>query len=242
MNYKYKWVEELGRGGYGSIVRAVHTRTGKEVAIKREPMGEYSLLQRETKIYNHLRGIVGFPEVFWFGVQDQYYCMAMTLLGSSLRYPLSLDALRETGKQMIQRIESLHSAGFIHRDIKPDHFMYGKENPSLLYLIDVGFCKRYTDDFGNHIAERRGLSPTGTLAFVSLNVEKGIEPSRRDDLESMVYVLHSLWKRPLRENKIERMNEEGVPEWLKHIYKEIRGYGYEEKPDYESLQERIKGG
>jgi len=242
MNFKYKWVEELGRGGYGSIFRAIHKRTGKEVAIKREPICEYSLLQRETKIYTYLRGIPGFPEVYWFGIHDNHYCMAMTLLGTSLRYPLSWDALREIGKQMIDRIESLHNAGFIHRDIKPDHFMYGKENPSLLYLIDVGFCKRYIDDSGNHIAERRGLSVTGTIAFVSLNVEKGIEPSRRDDLESMVYILHSLWKQPLRENKIERMNEEGIPEWLKSIYKIIRGYKYEERPDYEEmkvLMERI---
>lgn len=49
--------------------------------------------------------------------------------------------------QMLERIEFLHNKQFLHRDIKPDNFLMGRDkNSSVLYVIDMGLSKKYIKD------------------------------------------------------------------------------------------------
>jgi len=79
-----------------------------------------------------LRFVVGIPTVHWFGVEGDYNCMVMDLLGPSLedlftfcKRKFSLKTVLMVADQMIQRIEFLHNNHFIHRDMKPDNFLAG---------------------------------------------------------------------------------------------------------------------
>ena len=92
---------------------------------------------------------------------------------------------------MIQRLEFLHNNHFIHRDMKPDNFLMGlKQKQGVLYMIDFGLSKRYKDPkTAQHIPYRDGKSLTGTARYASVNTHIGIEQSRRDDLESVGYIL-----------------------------------------------------
>jgi len=59
-----------------------------------------------------------------------------------------------------------------------------------IYLIDFGLAKRYIDaKTGTHIQYRDGRAPTGTSRYSSINSQVGIELSRRDDLESLGYMM-----------------------------------------------------
>jgi len=127
----------------------------------------------------------------------------MELLGKSIdklfsdyKKQFSNKTIFQIGYQMIQRIEYVHSKGYIHRDIKPGNFVIGKgENEKKIYLIDFGLAKRYIDKNSNeHIPYKEGKGLTGTARYVSLFTHYGIEQSRRDDIEGIAYNLIYLAK------------------------------------------------
>ena len=84
----------------------------------------------------------------------------------------------------------MHSRHFLHRDIKPDNFLIGTHaNAYKVFLIDFGLAKRYIDKNGKHIPYIENKNLTGTARYASINTHLGIEQGRRDDLESLGYVL-----------------------------------------------------
>ncbi|CAJ2666635.1 unnamed protein product [Trifolium pratense] len=93
--------------------------------------------------------------------------------------------------QMLMRIEFLHSKGLLHNDIKPDNFLMGLgKKATQVCMIDFGLSKGYMDPISyRHIPYRENKNLTGTACYASCNTHKGIEQSRRDDLESLGYVL-----------------------------------------------------
>ncbi|KAG2372969.1 hypothetical protein C9374_012999 [Naegleria lovaniensis] len=161
---------------------------------------------------------VGIPRVIWYGTESSFNIMVMELLGQSLESlfkkcnrKFSLKTVLMLADQMIQRIEFTHRRNFVHRDIKPDNFLMGRKGSNMLqllngtsyqptstngnlntentvYLIDFGLSKMYYSEKG-HIPLRKDKHLTGTARYASLNNHKGYEQSRRDDLESLGYVL-----------------------------------------------------
>merc|ERR1711881_253079 len=173
--------------------------TGDEVAIKLESAkSRHPQLAYEYKVYRILAGGVGIPTVRWFGKEGDYNVMVMEILGPSLEDLFNFCSRRFTMKtvlmladQMIGRIEFLHNKNFIHRDIKPDNFLMGiGRHCNKLFLIDYGLAKKFRDNrTRQHIGYREDKNLTGTARYASINAHLGIEQSRRDDMESLGYVL-----------------------------------------------------
>ena len=175
----------LGKGSFGHIYAGIHMDTGQEVAIKVEPLvTQYPQVRWEAKVYAAQKGIK--PEIHWFGVADNYTVLVMEKLDGSLmakRLPMSLNSI---ARQMLDRIRGLHVSGYIHRDIKPENFMFRGRR---VFLIDMGLAKRYQTETGAHIPFQTGKRMVGTPRYASINNQDGCEVSRRDDLESIAYVL-----------------------------------------------------
>ena len=91
----------------------------------------------------------------------------------------------------MNRLEYFHSKGFIHRDIKPENFLIGPgKKEDIIYLIDFGMAKRYIDPkTGAHITFKSNKGQLGTVRYQSLNGNRGNEQSRRDDIESIAFML-----------------------------------------------------
>jgi len=105
----------------------------------------------------------------------------------------SLSTVLQIGHQIFDIIEYVHSCNFIHRDLKPANFLVGRNDRiTEVQLIDFGLAKRYwSHKTLQHIPYRKKKSSgvIGSARYASINAHTGIELSRRDDVESITYML-----------------------------------------------------
>ncbi|XP_044470887.1 casein kinase 1-like protein 1 [Mangifera indica] len=263
---KFRLGRKIGSGSFGEIYLGTNIQTNEEVAIKLENIKtKHPQLLYESKLYRILQGGTGIPNVRWFGVEGDYNVLVMDLLGPSLEdlfnfcsRKLSLKTVLMLADQMINRVEFIHSKSFLHRDIKPDNFLMGLgRRANQVYAIDFGLAKKYRDSSTHqHIPYRENKNLTGTARYASMNTHLGIEQSRRDDLESLGYVLMYFLRGSLpwqglkagtKKQKYEKISEKkvstsiealcrGYPTEFASYFHYCRSLRFDDKPDYAYLK------
>jgi len=255
---KYKLLEKIGEGAFGSIYKGENVRTKELVAVKVEPIeNNTKLLKNESIIYQFLINNEGLPNVKWFGKDKVNYYMVLNLLGESLqtlkerRAPFSLKLVLQIGIQIINLLRMIHNKGLVHRDIKPDNFLLGLNNKNKqIYIIDFGFCKTFLND-NKHIDIKKNNNMIGTNNFASVNAHEFNELSRRDDLESLGYMLvyfyfgNLPWKDYSNNEMIKIMknniiNNESLPKIILKYFEIIKGLEFKEAPKYDLLISMFK--
>ncbi len=249
LNRKYKIIKQLGSGSFGVIYKGQHIRTNEYVAIKVEPIQNgLKLLKNESMMYSYLQGCNGIPNIKWFGKDTINYYMVISLLGPSLkefRHQIPYFSLRlvlKIGLKIITLLKTIHYKGLVHRDVKPENFLFGINEINQLYLIDFGFCKSYLIN-GYHIQMRETHNLIGSINYASVYSHIKMELSRRDDLESAIYILLYLWNGILPWNNdvdkdiIIQKKEDIVyntqyPSILIDTLKYLRKTKFEEEPNY----------
>jgi serine/threonine protein kinase len=164
--------------------------------------------------------------------------------------------------QLLSRLEYVHTKSFIHRDVKPDNFLIGLgKRQSVIHVIDFGLAKKYRDPRSHqHIPYRENKNLTGTARYASINTHIGIEQSRRDDLESLGYVLMYFirgslpWqglKANTKKQKYERIMDrkmststeqlcKGYATEFRSYFEYCRSLRFEDRPDYAYLKRLFK--
>lgn len=258
----YRLGKRIGGGAFGDIYLASDLRSGADVAVKLESLKAVNpQLTYEARLLGALQGLPGIPRLHWFGLEGGYLAMVMELLGYSLEYlfnrcgrRLSVKSVCMIADELLCRLEGIHGLGFIHRDVKPDNFLVGLGSRShVIHMVDYGLSRRYIGRrSGAHIPGGGGRSLVGTPRYASINNHMGVVQSRRDDLESLGYVLVYLARGSLpwqgivartNREKYARVLEskrstpvpdlcEGLPDAFGAFVLYARGLAFDADPDY----------
>jgi serine/threonine protein kinase len=226
---KYVLRDCIGSGAFGEVWSADSVSTGEPVAVKIERIqgNPAPTLQYESRVLHMFQNMVGIPRLRYFGRNDAMngIFMATELLGPSLetlanshrldmcqyviKHPPPHHAvfISGIGRQMLQRLRSVHLHGMLHRDVKPDNFLFARtpaldlsrratnrayhEVAPLLYLIDFGMAKRIRAKNGREAAAAADATGSliGSARYASLAAHRGEALGRKDDLISMMYSL-----------------------------------------------------
>uniref|UniRef100_A0A093ULP7 Casein kinase I like hhp1 n=1 Tax=Talaromyces marneffei PM1 TaxID=1077442 RepID=A0A093ULP7_TALMA len=253
-----------GKIGSGTFSQGTHVKTGEKFAIKLESVHTaHPQLIHEVKVHKSLAHVVGTPLVGWCGTEGDHHAMVMNHLGRNLEELLhycngqfSLKTVLLLADRLISIIESVHSESYIHRDIGPHSVFIGSGmHDQQVYLTNFGLAKSYRDpETRAHIPTYGGKALVGTARYASLHVHRGIEHSRRDDMESLGYMLlyflrGSLpWQGVKAESKEELYRKigdmkidtealcQGLPSAFRKYFKHVRFLKFDAKPDYSYLR------
>lgn len=255
----------LGKGSFGIVHQGFHKDTLEPVAIKLEHIqSKNRILAKEYNTYLQVWSEdSGLPRILASGRKDEYQYIVMEMLGQSLEELLrkhmifSLKTVLMLADQMIERLRHLHSKGFLHRDIKPENFLMGiRENQDRVHLIDLGLAKKWRQSDGTHIPFIKGNKIIGTARYASINSHLGVQLSRRDDMESLGYLLVYFAKGRLpwqslrsqtKEEKYQQIADKkkeisieklcvNLPKEFILYFKHVKSLGFTEEPCYDYLK------
>jgi len=147
--------DSLGSGGYGSVIMAVHKKTGEKVAAKVISTGRMKVaaIEREVKVMRKLQH----PNIIRLldaasSEKDQRYFIYMELApkGELFSRVVNSGSLTEPQaarylKQIMGAVGYMHSQGVVHRDLKLENVLL--DNGDNCKVCDFGLAHTY--EMGN---------------------------------------------------------------------------------------------
>jgi len=249
---RYRLNRKIAAGGFGAVYLGTDLQSSKQVAIKLEHTRRGSgKLKLEAEAYRTLAGGAGVPRVLLFDEECDYYVLVFNYCGRRF----SLKTVLLVADQLLTRIEYIHSKSLVHRDVKPDNFLVGTgRQGNTVYAIDFGLAEDY------RTVHSRGRHE-GTCRYASISFHNGEEQYRRDDLESLGYVLVYFLRGSLpwqglkasrgesrtklvKEMKIKMLAGElceGLPAEFQTYVDYTRSLSADAQPDYAYLQGLFRG-
>jgi len=279
--YTYYEQHQIGTGSFGKVFCGTHRTKNFKVAIKiPTEKANLDMINKEVKYTKMMMKEPGFPILIHSCVFNNKHIIIESLLGPSLDklfiycgklFPIKTICL--IGIEIVRRLQSMHKVGLLHRDLKPNNFTWGNftknnHNHNLLknlssdfdtnsiFLIDFGLSDPYMDlKTKKHYRNQKGMKFVGTLRYSSVNSHRGIRQCRKDDLESLMYILIYFYKGKLpwqdikskkKADKHKKIKEkksrtttynlcQGMPPEFEKLLIYIKKLAFDETPNYDKI-------
>jgi serine/threonine protein kinase len=223
-----------------------------------------SLTFSSSFFHAHLM-IASIPKCHWFGQHDGYNCLAIDLLGMNLKEwqdqikTIPLETIIHFGCQLVNCFRYMHELGIIYRDLKPENLCLLPHHS--LKIVDFGLATWWKNTKTNipH-PPYKTKHKTGTARYASIPVHHGQTHARRDDMESLGYLLLDLfidlpWSGVVAKSckagwdRIRQIKERtplkrmcvGLPVGLLHFIEYTRRLEFYDRPDYDYLISLLTG-
>jgi serine/threonine-protein kinase len=200
---EYQLEAMIGRGGFGSVYRAVHPVIGKHVAIKvlsRRYSADPQIVSRfvsEARAVNQIghRNII---DIFAFGQlpDGRHYYVMELLEGEPLdrvveRAPLTLAEALPLFRALARALDAAHAKGIAHRDLKPENIFLARDADGSVFpkLLDFGIAKLLVPEEEAPHHTGTGV-PLGTPYYMSPEQCRGREVDHRTDIYSFGIVAY----------------------------------------------------
>lgn len=262
----------ISQGSLADTYSIIDFSTSKRLAltIAKNKM-EISVLEKEIFFFKKLGSIIGVPNLLWAGNLSGRSGYITELFGLSLQDHInnmkkfSMETVVKVAFKLLLILEQIHKRGFLHLDLNPENIVCGTgKNKNEIYLTDYNLSKTFLDEKGKHIPLTKIEEFNGNLEFSSVNSNEFFESSRKDDLESLGYVLSYLlhanvkWEsgNSNKKNPTEKIRlianskkkflanikeNDLLPSCLKEYFENICNIGYYDTPNYEVLRKIFRG-
>ncbi|VDM41642.1 unnamed protein product [Toxocara canis] len=280
-DYRYTILSLIGSGGFGDVYRVKRVKKIKgqtnTYALKTETIDfdnknlnrlkiEMTVLQLCNKQQPERRQ--HFVSMVDKGRTEEFKFIIMDLVGTSIdiiqrempNHSFSFGTSAKLGLQTIDAIADLHEIGYLHRDIKPQNFSVGvKDKASTIYLLDFGIARKFTiKDTKAVRLPRESVRFMGTVRYASRHCHLSKEQSRRDDLESWMYMLLEFfdykalpWAKSINrthvcDEKVKLFSGDFpksvavLPQKIHKIISYIDSLEYSNEPDYDFIKTMIR--
>jgi len=237
------------------------------------------VLYHEYKVYQELGPGEGIPavhdycrEMYRHRGERRYRCyIIMEQLGPSLHKIMhcrlgrprlassglffSLEEVVSIGDRVISTLRHIHNRGFVHRDVQPGNIVFDRFQERVL-LIDYAVAQRYRSATTLRHFPRQASRMVGSPVFISVNSHRDHTVSRRDDMESLGYVLVYLfrgqlpWQHfPPEASDLMLVTKstimiEDLCRGLKPFYEyfhSVKALAFDETPNYDGLRRILRG-
>ena len=192
----YKIDKVIGKGGMGTVYKAMHSKTNDIVAIKMisPSIGDQSRFRRRFQIEIDTLKRLKHPNIvdlIGYGEESGQLFYAMEYVdGESLHEclkkhgPLPWDEVLRVGIDIASALKQAHDMGIIHRDLKPANLLFDANGH--VKLVDFGIAKL----FGSNEMTMVG-AVIGTADYMSPEQAEGKIATSRSDLYSLGSVLYA---------------------------------------------------
>ncbi len=193
----YEVITRLGAGGMGEVFLATDTKLGRKVALKFLPR-EFATdpeRRRRLELEATSASSIDHPNILTiYEINDHegqlFIAMAYvdgeTLKERMARGRMTLEQAVRYSVQLSSALGAAHGHGIIHRDIKPDNVLIGKDDRAR--LTDFGLAK---------MKESSGLTnrgaTVGTVGYMSPEQAQGMPVDSRSDVFSLGVMLYAMF-------------------------------------------------